>query len=132
MSEIMDERRRERRVEDFNDITMSLVSTGKGLPKGRVFHNCSEDISLSGVRIYANCFFPVNSLLRMDIKSENTQQIINTIGKVKWFKTVFEDEWYEGGVEFVSPSEEVMKKLSDHIAFVLISDSDDFYYSCMT
>ncbi|MCE5211677.1 MAG: PilZ domain-containing protein [Deltaproteobacteria bacterium] len=132
MSEIMDDKRRERRVEEYNDITISVISRKKNLPKGKVFHNCSEDISASGTRICANSFFPVDTLLKMDIKLENTHQIITATGKVKWFKTIFENEWYEGGVEFVDTSGDMIKKLSDHIMSVLNSNSEDFYYSYIT
>jgi hypothetical protein len=129
MFEIMDEKRRDRRVEDYADITMSVISNAEDLQQKNIFHNCSEDISLSGVRIYANNFFPVNSLLKMEIKFDNTRQMITTTGRIKWFKEIFEDEWYEGGVEFVVPSNEAIKKLSGHIYALLRLNSEDFYYS---
>lgn len=128
----MVERRRDRRVDEFNDITMTVISCKNNLLKRKVFYSCSENISVSGVRIYSNDYFPVDTLLKMDMKLERTQQKITTMGKVKWFKTIFEDEWYEGGIEFVETPDCMIKKLSDHMTFLLRSNSEDIRYSCIT
>jgi hypothetical protein len=45
------------------------------------------------------------------------QQKITAIGKVKWFKIIFEDEYYEAGVEFVDNPREVIQKIEDYVAW---------------
>lgn len=132
MSEIINEKRRERRVEEFNDITMSVISGEKNFLKRKVFYDCSGNISVSGARIYSDSYFPIDTLLKMDIKFENTRQMVTVTGKVKWFKTIFDDEWYEGGIEFVNIPYEMRKKLTNHIISLLCSNSEDFDYSYIT
>jgi hypothetical protein len=111
----MDERRRAQRLEEENEITITIVSGGENHPKEKFIYNHSKDISVSGARIQAHIFLPVNTLLKIEMTLKTLRQMITVIGKVKWIKVVFEDESYEAGVEFVNTAGEAINKLENYI-----------------
>ena len=104
MPDIMNERRRERRLDAFHDITISVISAVNHLPHNPIFYNYCDDISASGARIHANSFLPVDTLLQLDIIFENMQQMLTTRAKVQWSKVVNRDRSCEAGVQFSPPS----------------------------
>jgi hypothetical protein len=113
----MDERRRAPRLEDENEITITVLSGGHNPPKEKVIYNRSKDISVSGAKIQAHLFLPVDTLLMIEMSMKTVRQMITVIGKVKWIKIIYEDESYEAGVEFVNTSGEAIKKLEDYISW---------------
>jgi hypothetical protein len=113
----MDERRRAKRLEEENEITITIVSGGGNSPKEKILYNHSKDISVSGVGIHAHIFLPVNTLLMIEMTLKTLRQMITVIGKVKWIKVIFEDESYEAGVEFFDTPNDAIKKLSEYISW---------------
>ena len=113
----MDEKRRAQRLEEENEITITVVSGGDNPPKEKVLYNHSKDISVSGAKIQAHIFLPVDTLLRIEMTLKTLRQMITVIGKVKWIKVVFEDESYEAGVEFFNTPSEVIKKLTEYVSW---------------
>jgi len=113
----MDERRRAQRLEEENEITITIVSGGEKPPKEKIIYNYSKDISVSGARIQAHIFLPVDSLLRIEMTLKTLRQMITVLGKVKWIKVVFEDESYEAGVELFNTPSEAINKLTEYISW---------------
>jgi hypothetical protein len=111
----MDERRRTPRLEEESEITITVVSGGDKPPKEKILYNHSKDVSVSGARIQAHIFLPVDTLLRIEMTLKTLRQMITVIGKVKWIKVVFEDESYEAGVEFFNTPNDAIKKLSEYV-----------------
>lgn len=113
----MDERRRAKRLAEEGEVTITIVAGGKKYPKGKVIYNTSKDISASGAKIQSNIFLPIDTLLRIDFKLKNLQEMITAMGKVKWIKIICEDESYDAGVEFVNTPQEAIRRLADYIAW---------------
>jgi hypothetical protein len=113
----MDEKRRERRLKDENEITIHIVPGGKKPLKEKFFYNYSKDISMSGARIQSHSFLPVETHLMIEMKLKTLHQMITVLGKVKWIKNIFGEEFYEEGVEFVNTPDEAIKKLGDYISW---------------
>jgi len=113
----MDERRKAPRLEEENELTITVVSGGKNPPEEKVIYNRSKDISASGARIQANIFLPVDTLLMIEMTLKTVRQVITVIGKVKWIKIVYGDEAYEAGVEFVNTPADAIKKLGDYVSW---------------
>lgn len=111
----MNEKRRAKRLQDASEITITIIAGGKKYPKGKVIYNSSKDISVSGAKIQSNIFLPLETLLKIDFKLKNLQQMITAMGKVKWIKIICEDECYDAGVEFVNTPKEAIQKISDYI-----------------
>jgi hypothetical protein len=113
----MDEKRRAQRLEEESEITINIVSGGEKPPKEKILYNYSKNISVSGARIQAHIFLPVDSLLKIEMTLKTLRQMITVIGKVKWIKVVFEDESYEAGVEFFNTPSDAIKKLKEYISW---------------
>ena len=113
----MDEKRRAPRLQEENEVTITVVSGEGNLPEETVIHNRSKDISVSGARIQAHLYLPVDTLLMIEMTLSTVRQMIKIIGKVKWIKIIYEDESYEAGVEFVNTPSGAIKKLQDYISW---------------
>ena len=113
----MDEKRRAQRLAEENEITITVISGGEKPPKEKILYNHSKDISVSGAKIQAHIFLPVDTLLRIEMTLKTLRQMITVIGKVKWIKVVFEDESYEAGVEFFNTPSDAIKKLTEYISW---------------
>ena len=119
----MEERRRAPRIKEENDVTITVVSGGINLPEEQITDNCTKDISVSGAKIQSNILLPVNTLIELDFTSKGLQQQMKILGKIKWRKTINENESYEFGVEFY-PSKE-LEKLEDYVFWQLKSDKSE-------
>lgn len=114
---MMNEKRKAKRLQEESEITVTIIACSKKFPKEKVIYNSSKDISETGARIHSNIFLPIDTLLRIDFKLKNLQQMITAMGKVKWIKIICEDEAYDAGVEFVNTPQEAIKKLSDYVSW---------------
>jgi PilZ domain. len=112
----MDEKRRAGRLKKDNEITITIISGVKKSPKEKIIYHISKDISVYGARINVNSFLPVDTLLKIDITLKNPHQMITAFGKVKWIKSLFADESYEAGLEFVHTSSDTIQQLADYIS----------------
>jgi hypothetical protein len=113
----MEEKRRAPRLKEDNEITITVVSSGEGNAQDKVIRNRSRDISVSGARIQANLFLPVDTLLMIEMTLSTVRQMVTVIGKVKWIKIIYEDEAYGVGVEFVNTPNDAIRKLKDYISW---------------
>jgi len=112
----MYERRRAERLVQENEITIKVVSTDK-LPSNKtIIYDISKDVSVSGARIQTNTFFPLNTLLKIQLVLKNPARMVVALGKVKWIRSLFGDESYEAGLEFVDTSSETIQMLADHVS----------------
>jgi hypothetical protein len=115
--EWMKEKRKAKRLEEYNEITVSVISGGKDLPKETIPYSNSQDISVSGAQIRGNNRLPVDTLLKINFKLRDLQQNITALGKVKWIKIIIEDKYYEAGIEFVDTPSEAIQKIKDYISW---------------
>ena len=114
----MKEKRKAKRLEEYNEITVSVISGEKDLPKEKITtYSKSKDISVSGAQIRGNIPLPVDTLLKIDFKLKDLQQKITALGKVKWIKIIIEDKYYEAGIEFVDTPSEAIQKIDDYISW---------------
>jgi len=118
----MYERRRAPRLAEKNEITITTLSRGEKSPEEKIIYNHSMDISVLGTRIKSNSFLPIDTLLKIDLTLKNpNQMMITAVGKVKWIKSLFADESYEAGIEFVHTPSNVTQQLANYISFKLNS-----------
>jgi hypothetical protein len=110
------EKRKAQRLKEEHEVTITIISDEKNLPKGKNIHEHSRDISASGTKIQGNILLPVDTLVNIDLTLESLHQKITALGKVKWIKIITEDDSYEAGVEFVDTPGEAIKKIEDYIS----------------
>jgi hypothetical protein len=114
----MYEKRKAKRLEEKSEINLTIVSGGKKSPEEKIMYNQSKDISVLGARIRANIFLPIDTILKIDFTLKNPHQLmISTIGKVKWIKSLFANESYAAGVEFVHTPSDVTQQLAIYISY---------------
>ena len=113
----MKEKRKEERLKELNEITVSVISGDKDIPKEKLSYNYSEDISPSGAKIRGDIFLPVDTLLKIDFKLKTLEKQITALGKVRWIKVMIEDKYYEAGVEFFNTPGEAVQKIQDYISW---------------
>lgn len=151
--EEMDEKRKTPRLDNYSKVTITLISDGENPAKenktdshrkddsasGAKIHanillnrentidNHSKDSSTTGAKIQTNVLLNIGAIIMMDFTLNFPQQKIkvNTMGKVKWAKTLREGESYEEGVEFVNPLTDVIRKLEDSISGKLKKEQDE-------
>lgn len=111
----MKDKRINKRLQEFNEITVSVISGAEDIPETKISYNYSEDISITGAKIRGNILLPVDTVLKIDFTLKTLEEKITALGKIKWIKVVFEDNWYEVGVEFVDTPREAIKKIEDYI-----------------
>jgi hypothetical protein len=107
--------RKAERLDEENEINITILSGLTNSPVGEIFYNYSKDISMTGTRIEGNALLPVDTLLEIDLVLKNSKQKVTVFGKVKWSKVVEEGKTYESGVEFVNTPDASIKKLGDYI-----------------
>ena len=116
------DKRKEERLKEKNAATITVISDRENSPEEEILYTYTRDISLQGARIRAKNILPVGTYLNVELTLNNLQEMIIVLGKVKWIRSIIENEYYEIGVEFVNTSEEAMKILKDYISWKLKSD----------
>ena len=56
----MDENRVAPRLEEENEVTITVVSNRKNLPKEKIIYNYIKDVSVSGAKLQTNILLPVD------------------------------------------------------------------------
>ena len=120
----MEERRRTPRLQQENEVTITVISGDQDTLQEKFIHNRNKDISVSGANIQTHLFLPVDTLLMIEMTLSTVRQMITVIGKVKWIKIIYEDETYEAGVAFVNTPSDAIRKLQDYISWKMKYNKD--------
>jgi hypothetical protein len=111
----MSEKRRDRRVREQALFKITLISKDTSdTHHPKIIQHTTEDISLTGARIHTNAFLSVGSFLKIDLSLTDPPRIISAYAKVRWAKSVYADELFELGIEFVDTSINIIKSLKEH------------------
>ena len=109
------DKRKSKRLTQENEITIKIVPKEKLPSDKKTIYHISKDISSSGVRIQSNVFLPVNTLIKIQLNLKAPPRMVTALGKVKWIRSLYGDESYEAGLEFVDTSSETIQLLAEHI-----------------
>ncbi len=111
----MKDKRKERRVKEENTIICEIVSDNKILKHKKIFYTLTKDISLGGVNIRTDTFLPKDTVVKMELSLPKTHKIVCVRGKVKWVKSLYDDEVFEIGLEFVDTPPNIITSLIGHL-----------------
>jgi hypothetical protein len=110
-----EERRKEPRLEDLNELTVEPRQPEKlGIPKRSYFAR-TRDASPSGLRVECEVRFPVDTELNIRLQSPKTGKMIQAAGVVKWVAKLKEREVFEIGLEFIDTPIKTILNLLEHI-----------------
>lgn len=107
--------RKAERLDEENEITITILSEINNIPNEKIIYNYSKDISMSGTKIQGNVLLPIDTFLKIDLTLKNLKEKVTVFGKVKRSNALSEGKYYEAGVEFVDTPDESIKKLGDYI-----------------
>lgn len=109
------EKRREKRKDEENKVTISVVNKFKPRSALGNFYALTKDISMSGAKIQTDADLAINTLLKIELALARSHRLISVIGKVKWIKQLYGNEVFEIGVEFVDTPPDRVLALLEHI-----------------
>jgi c-di-GMP-binding flagellar brake protein YcgR len=113
-----EERRRETRKKEGHRITIEIVPQDRAdaekATTKKISFSLTEDISLKGIKVISETFFPIDTLLKIELSLVELNERLDLQGKVKWIRS-HEEELYEIGIEFIDASSKHMQVLVDHM-----------------
>jgi len=107
------EKRREKRLDEENKVVLRVLAED-GQEK-QSFYSFSRDISVGGLRIMTDSPLPVKTKLKIEIALSESKKVISGLAEVRWVKSLFEDEVYEMGLEFIDLDPQSKVFLLEHI-----------------
>jgi hypothetical protein len=110
--------RKTERLDEENEVIITILSEIKDTPKEKIVYNYSKDISMSGTKIQGNILLPMDTFLKIDLTLKNLKEKVTVFGKVIRNKVLVDGQSYEAGVEFVDTPSDSIKKLGDYILSV--------------
>jgi hypothetical protein len=111
----MEERRKERRLDEENKVTISVFSHDKSTHIKGNFFALTKDISLNGLKIHTDVKLEIDTVLKVEIALAKSKKLIRVIGRVKWVNQIYDGEVFETGIEFVDTPPDRVLSLLDHL-----------------
>ena len=108
-------KRREKRFKEENRVVIQYAKANKDSVEYREANAFTHDISLGGARIQVGQFFPVDSVIRIQINLSRSREAIKVDGKVKWIRSIDGEDLYELGVEFLHHISKTILSLIWHL-----------------
>ncbi|MEW5901921.1 MAG: PilZ domain-containing protein [Acidobacteriota bacterium] len=112
---VWEERRREPRLEDLNQVTLTPRESQEGKGEKRTYYARALNASPGGMKIQTDFPFPVGTVLSIKLHSPKTRKLIQAIGQVKWVTVLEEGRACRLGLEFVETPIRTIMDLLDHI-----------------
>lgn len=107
------EKRREKRLDEENKVVLQVISENE--QTGESFYAISRDISVGGLRVMTDSPLPVKTRVKLEVALSNSKKLISGISEVRWVKSLFEDEVFEMGLEFVELDPQSRVYLLEHV-----------------
>jgi Tfp pilus assembly protein PilZ len=111
----MKEKRAARRISEKTEVTISPASIDDLDLDKKVARCLTEDISIKGIKIQSEKFFPIDSILKIQLSLKDPTRLLNVWGKIRWVRKLKECEVFEMGIEIVGTSKEDFHVLKRHI-----------------
>jgi c-di-GMP-binding flagellar brake protein YcgR len=108
------DRRKESRIQEEDKVSIELLSVSGLSAKAKTITALTKDISPGGLRVMANMALPVGSLVRMEIVLSKRRKLLQVVGVVRWARSVYEEAFFEMGIEFTQIAPEDKMTLLEH------------------
>ncbi len=106
------ERRRDPRIAEEKDIVMEVIAPEAGETQ---LAAKTLDISVGGARLESAADVQPESLVRLNLPSDQLGKWIQVTGKIRWVKKAEEGKVVEIGLEFIDVPPETVLDLMEHI-----------------
>ncbi len=111
----MEEKRKERRLNEENKVTISVFSKDRSAHVKGNFLALTKNISLNGLKIQTDVKLDIDTVLKIEIALAKSKKLISVIGRVRWVSQLYDDEVFETGIEFVDTPPDRVLSLLDHL-----------------
>lgn len=108
------DRRKESRVQEEDKVILEVLSGTAAAGPKTTMNALTRDLSPGGVRIMTNIALPVGTLVKMEIALSRRRRLLQVVGAVRWYRSVYEDALYEMGIEFTQIRPEDKMVLIEH------------------
>ncbi len=113
------EKRREKRLDEENKVVIHVFPENEQPEES--FYSFSKDVSVGGLRIMTDQPLPVKSRVRLEIVLSESKKLITGTAEVRWVKSLFDDEVFEMGLEFIELNPQSKVHLLEHVYRKMIS-----------
>ncbi len=96
----MKESRKEKRIDDENRVVIEYCLDGLASGENTAINALTKDLSIGGVGILTDKFFPSGTTLNITLTLSKSKQIVKLKGEVKWVRALYDGDLFETGVEF--------------------------------
>ena len=121
----MNERRKSKRRKEGNKVEIVPIPKDKEYPGTNDVFAITDDISLYGIKVMTEPFFPIDSLLKIALSLAKTREIVTMIGRVRWIKRIG-DNLNELGIEMVDANKDNLKILFEYLITKKVSIVEDY------
>ncbi len=108
--------RRGKRVRQTNEAVIKFGPGARASFRNRVIVAETYDISMEGARIITDKFFPIGTVVRLQIDLKSSGQVLKIDGAVKWGKKIPDEDHFEFGLEFVHEISRTIVSLIIHLS----------------
>jgi c-di-GMP-binding flagellar brake protein YcgR len=108
------DKRKRKRLRDSIEVKLTVIPEEGSLDEKNIIFPITQDISLSGMRVYSDRSLPSNTLVKLDFKLEDMNKSIVEKARVKWTSSK-NGLMYEIGLEFVDANPQTVYTLIGHI-----------------
>ena len=111
----MGEKRKDKRIKEENKLILHIISSIEEIDKKKTYSPLTKDISLGGLRIQSDTYFPVDTEVKLELSLPKIHKIIKVRAKVRWVKSLYDDDVFEMGLEFMDSSPDIITSLLGHL-----------------
>ena len=107
--------RKEKRIDDENRVVIEYSMDGERSNKTKTINALTKDLSIGGARITTDMHFPSGTPLNITLALSKSRKIVKLKGEVKWVRSLYDDELFEMGVEFLHDMSKTVSALIGHL-----------------
>jgi len=111
----MKEKRIGKRVRKSDNLVIEIIAHEKSLEGKKIHYTLTKNMSLDGVNIRSNTFLPIDTVVDITLNSKKVRKAICIRAKVRWIKSLYDDETFEIGLAFVDTPPQVIRSLLGHL-----------------
>ncbi|MBD3414503.1 MAG: hypothetical protein GF421_08750 [Candidatus Aminicenantes bacterium] len=110
------EKRREKRKKEKQKVELEIFSeaSAQNNSASEKFKATTENLSLSGVKVKSDKYFPVNTLLKIKLPLLKAKSV-SLRGKVRWVRNIKEKNDFGMGIEFIDTLPAEFITLMEHL-----------------
>ena len=109
------EKRGDSRVNEEDKVKVEVLSGENPTAGTPPINALTKDISPGGVRIISGVKLEAGTRVRLEIVLSGRRRLIKMTGVVRWARSVYEEDLFEMGIEFVGLTPEDRLNLIEHV-----------------